>query len=133
MSNRITHFEIQVDDLERAAKFYTDVFWWNIEKWHGWEVEYWMIMTAEKDSTELGINGWMLKRLCPVPKWPAWTNAYVCTVVVENFDITANKIMKAGGQVAMEKFPIIWIAWQWYFIDTEGNTFWVHQPDVNAK
>jgi predicted enzyme related to lactoylglutathione lyase len=23
--------------------------------------------------------------------------------------------------------------WQGYFLDTEGNTFGVHQPDANAK
>lgn len=26
-----------------------------------------------------------------------------------------------------------WYGWQGYFLDTEGNTFGIHQPDTNAK
>jgi predicted enzyme related to lactoylglutathione lyase len=29
------HFEIPSDDIERAKKFYTDLFDWKIEKWPG--------------------------------------------------------------------------------------------------
>ena len=35
--------------------------------------------------------------------------------------------------VAMPKFALAGMAWQGYFLDTEGNTFGVHQPDENAK
>ena len=33
MNNRITHFEIQAENPERAIKFYTDVFGWDFQKW----------------------------------------------------------------------------------------------------
>ena len=33
----------------------------------------------------------------------------------------------------MPKFALPGMAWQGYYIDTEGNTFGIHQPDVNAK
>ena len=33
MSNRVVHFEIQATDPERAAKFYREVFGWQIDKW----------------------------------------------------------------------------------------------------
>lgn len=52
---------------------------------------------------------------------------------VENFDATAEKILKAGGKVAMPKVAIANMAWQGYFLDTEGNTFGLHQVDTNAK
>lgn len=129
--NRIIHFEIQVDNPERAIKFYTDVFGWNIEKWG--EQDYWMVMTAEKDSKEPGISGGLLPRPAKTPPAECGTNSFVCTALVENFDTTAEKIIKAGGQVAMPKFAIENMAWQGYFIDTEGNTFGIHQPDPNAK
>ena len=61
------------------------------------------------------------------------TNAFVCTVEVDNFDEVAKKIEQAGGKVAMPKFAIGGMAWQGYFLDTEGNTFGLHQVDVNAK
>jgi hypothetical protein len=131
--NRVVHFEIQADDPERAAKFYRDIFGWNIDKWPGLEWEYWVVMTADKDSKEPGINGGLLRRPAKTPPQECGTNAYACTVQVENFDATAKKILAAGGVVAMPKFALAGMAWQGYFLDTEGNVFGVHQPDPNAK
>lgn len=130
--NRVVHFEIQAEDPQRAAKFYTDVFGWQIEKWDSPDMEYWMVMTAEKNSKEPGINGGLLRRPAKTPPHECGTNAFVCTMQVENFDATAEKIISAGGIVAMPKFAIAKMAWQGYFIDTEGNTFGVHQQDENA-
>src|SRR3989339_1690612 len=133
--NRIIHFEIQADNPEQAAEFYRHVFGWNIEKYKGDDLgfEYWMVMTAEDNSPEPGINGGLLKRPAGTPPPECGTNAYVCSVVVDNFDKTAEKIKNAGGREAMPKFAIPGMAWQGYFIDTEGNTFGVHAPDKNAK
>ncbi|OGK21306.1 glyoxalase [Candidatus Roizmanbacteria bacterium RIFCSPHIGHO2_02_FULL_37_13b] len=130
--NRVVHFEIQADVVERAIKFYKAVFNWEFPKWMD-NPPYWGIMTALQDSKEPGINGGLLKRLCPAPKLGQGTNAYVCTVQVENFDEIAAEIVKAGGKVAMPKHAITGMAWQGYFIDTEGNTFGIHQSDKNAK
>lgn len=129
--NRVVHFEIQADDTERAIKFYTDVFGWKFEQWG--EQKYWMIMTADKDSKEPGINGGLLPRPAKTPLPECGTNAFVCTMQVENFDEIAEKIMKSGGVVAMPKFAFPGMAWQGYFQDTEGNTFGLHQTDPNAK
>lgn len=131
--NRVVHFEIQADDPERAAKFYKKVFGWKIDKWEGGFMEYWMVMTADKDSKEPGINGGLLRRPAKTPPQECGTNSYVCTVQVNNFDDTAKKIKAAGGIVAMPKFALPGMAWQGYFLDTEGNTFGVHQADKNAK
>ena|SRR3989338_298510 len=134
MSNRVVHSEVQVDNVERAKKFYGGVFGWDFQDWPmpGGE-PYIGVMTASKGSTEAGINGGMLKRPCPAPAVGQGTNAYVCTMQVDNFDETAKKILSAGGIVAMPKFALAGMAWQGYFLDTEGNTFGVHQPDKNAK
>jgi uncharacterized protein len=131
--NRVVHFEIQADDIERAKKFYETVFGWFIEKWEGGDFEYWMVMTAPKDSSEQGINGGMLKRPTKTPPQECGTNAFACTVQVENFDDISEKVASAGGIVALPKFAIAGMAWQGYFLDTEGNVFGVHQPDENAK
>lgn len=130
--NRITHFEIHADEPERAAKFYTDVFGWDIKKWDSTEMEYWMVMSAPQGSTEPGINGGLLRRPTPL-KDQCGSNAFVCTIVVEDYEATKEKIMNAGGKLAMPKFAIANMAWQGYFIDTEGNTFGLHQVDANAK
>jgi predicted enzyme related to lactoylglutathione lyase len=91
-----------------------------------------MVMTAEKDSTEPGINGGLLKRPAPAPAPEQGTNAFVCTVQVKDFDDIAKKIEAAGGKVALPKYALPKMAWQGYFLDTEGNTFGLHMPDENA-
>lgn len=127
------HFEILADDLDRASAFYRDVFGWTIESWPGLGWEYRVIMTGPKDQP-LGINGGMMQRKEKAAP-PAMTgvNAFVCTVVVEDFDASAAKILAAGGAVAKPKFALPGMAWQGYFRDTEGNTFGVHQEDKDAK
>ncbi|HEX2787098.1 MAG TPA: VOC family protein [Ignavibacteria bacterium] len=32
---RVVHFEIHVDDVNRASKFYSDIFGWEFNKWEG--------------------------------------------------------------------------------------------------
>lgn len=126
--NRVVHFEIQADDLERAMKFYKDVFGWEYQDWGAVTGSpYWGILTAPMDSKELGINGGLLKRPCPVPAPEQGTNAFVCTIQVDDYDAYEKKILDAGGKVAMPKYLIGDMAWQGYYIDTEGNTFGLHQ------
>jgi predicted enzyme related to lactoylglutathione lyase len=131
--NRIVHFEIQADEPQRAVTFYKKVFGWTIEQWPGLGYEYWMVMTAEKDSKEPGINGGLLKRPVPLAKDMCGSNAFVCTIQVDDYDAVAKTIEEAGGKVAMPKFALAGMAWQGYFLDTEGNTFGLHQTDSNAK
>ncbi len=135
MPNRPVHFEIHVDDIERAKKFYGNVFGWEFMDWPMPGSEpYIAIMTAPKDSKEPGINGGMVKRPSSSPRSEQGSNAYVTTMQVENFDTTAEKILKEGGKTAMPKVAIAGMAWQGYFLDTEGNTFGLHQVmDKNAK
>ncbi len=129
--NRVVHFEVQAENPERAMQFYKDVFGWTFMQWG--ERKYWMLMTADKDSKDPGINGGLLPRPAKTPPKEFGTNAFVCTVQVDNFDETTKKIVAAGGIIAMPKFAIPGMAWQGYFLDTEGNTFGVHQADVSAK
>ncbi len=130
--NRVVHFEIQADDPERAAAFYRAVFDWKIEPYGGMP-DYWYIMTAPADSKEMGINGGLLKRPANTPPQECGTNAFTCTAQVDNYDETEAKIIAAGGKVAMPKFALPGMAWQGYYLDTEGNVFGIHQPDPGAK
>jgi len=131
--NRVIHFEIHAEDIERAKKFYGDVFGWEFAGWPMGDTTYWAIMTASKDSTESGINGGFVQRKGSAPADGQAVSAYVCTVQVENLDETVTKIEAAGGTLALPKFAIPGMAWQAYYKDTEGNIFGVHQPDTNAK
>jgi uncharacterized protein len=129
--SRPVHFEIQADDLERAKTFYADVFGWTYEDYSRVTGSpYWGVTTG--DPAEPGINGGMMPRPAPASGAGGGTNAAVLTMSVADFDATAAKIEEAGGRVALPKLAIPGMAWQGYFLDTEGNTFGIHQPDEDA-
>jgi len=135
--NRIIHFEIQAADPEKMAKFYRDVFGWDINEWKipGVEIanenRYWLITTGP--DSEPGINGGILFRRGPVPAENQAVNAYVCTVGVSSLDEHVSKAVKAGGIIAMPKMAIRGIGWIAYCKDPDGNIFGMMQDDKNAK
>lgn len=129
--SRVVHFEIQVDDVERAKTFYGAVFGWSFEDYGQFTGSpYWGIVTGPED--EAGINGGLLQRPAPAPSGGHGANAFVCTVGVGDYDDTHERILEAGGQVALAKTALVGMAWQGYYLDPEGNVFGVHQPDPGA-
>ena len=120
---RIVHFEINVDNPERASKFYSDTFGWQFQKWGG-PSEYWLVTTGA--DSQPGINGGMMKRPHPGA-------ATVNTIGVASVDESVAAVTKNGGKVVMPKTAIPTIGWFAYCSDTEGNTFGVMQPDPNAR
>ena len=72
--NRVVHFEIHADDVERAKKFYQDVFGWEMQRMGTDFGNYVLVMTGPgpekiaEGSVSLkdwGINGGMLKPVMP--------------------------------------------------------------------
>ena len=59
MPSRPTHFEIPVDDPDRAEKFYGAVFGWTFDRYPGAPQYYGMATTGE---TQPGINGALFQR-----------------------------------------------------------------------
>jgi predicted enzyme related to lactoylglutathione lyase len=129
--SRVVHFEIQAVDLERAKAFYAAVFGWSFEDYIAVTGSpYWGVTTGPEG--ELGINGGLLPRPGQAPGPEQGSNGFVCTVGVGDYDETERLILQAGGQVALPKAALPGMAWQGYYLDTEGNTFGVHQPDPEA-
>jgi hypothetical protein len=124
--NDLQYFEIQADEPERAVQFYAAVFGWKFTQEANVPVEYW------RSETE-GINGAILKRPAPLPPPRTGTNAYVCSMRVEDFDAIAGRILTNRGTVALPKFAVPGKCWQGYFIDRQGNTFGIFQVDTNAR
>jgi predicted enzyme related to lactoylglutathione lyase len=129
---RVVHFEIQADDPARAREFYAAALGWRFDDYGSFMGSpYWGVVTGPDD--EPGINGGLLPRPAAGPGNGQGTNAFVCTVQVEDYDACERRILDAGGQVALPKMALTGMAWQGYYLDTEGNTFGVHQPDPDAK
>lgn len=128
--SRPIHFEIHADDVDRARAFYAAVFNWTFEDWSEYAGMPYLGATTGAEG-EPGINGAIMKRMSPAGAG-APVNGAVLTLGSEDFDATAAQILAAGGQVALPKHALPGMAWQGYFLDTEGNVFGVHQPDPDA-
>jgi predicted enzyme related to lactoylglutathione lyase len=123
--NSVVYFEIQSSCLEREVEFYKNVFGWKIEKDFSMPISYYRIETG-------GILGALLERPAPVIPMSG-TNAFTCSIEVENFDKTADIILLNDGAVALPKFAIQGKCWQGYFLDPDQNVFGIFQVDENAK
>ncbi|KGP73580.1 VOC family protein [Pontibacillus yanchengensis] len=129
---RLIHFEIHVDDMNRAKNFYGEVFGWSFEDWSEYAgMPYYGAVTGGEDTP--GINGALMQRQSPAPEQNQPLNGYACTMGVEDYDAIEAKILDNGGVVALPKYALPGMAWQGYYKDTEGNIFGIHQPDENAK
>jgi predicted enzyme related to lactoylglutathione lyase len=128
--SRVIHFEIHADKPDRAIKFYTSLFGWEITKWNG-PVDYWLIKTGP--DGHLGINGGLMKRQSPAPLEGQGLNAFPCTIAVTALDAMLEALPKHGGTIALPKAPVPGVGWLAYAKDTEGNVFGMMQADAGAK
>lgn len=118
MVNRVVHFEIPVDDPERAGAFYRDVFGWTVAKWG--PVDYWTMSTGEPPGP--GAEG----ALTPRQDSPEGVMVYVG---VDDIDAAVSAVARAGGSVVGEKMPIPTVGWQCRVRDPEGNLIGLFQAD----
>ena len=137
--NRVVHFEIHADDVERAKKFYQDVFGWEMQQMGSEFGDYVLVMTgpgpdkiAQGGITlkDWGINGGMMKANAPRPPKGVGPNAFVCVIGVDNIDTYIGKARAAGGKEHMGKTPIPGVGTVAYYADTEGNLFGMIQPEM---
>ncbi len=127
--NRPVHFEIHATDPERMAKFYAEVFGWNVR--HIPEFNYWMFDTGDGNGS--GINGGMVKRMGEKPPANCPVSAFVCSLGVASVDEAMTKALANGATVALPKMAIPGVGYQAYVKDPDGNILGLHQPDPSAK
>jgi predicted enzyme related to lactoylglutathione lyase len=118
----IVWFGIPADNVERAKKFYGDLFDWKIERVPGPE-EYWHIDTDGGDDTP---DGGLKKR--EQPQEPVVN--YVSVNSVSEF---SKKIEKLGGKICLAKTAVAQMGHFAVCQDTEGNTFGLWESDADAK
>jgi predicted enzyme related to lactoylglutathione lyase len=121
---RVVHFEIHCGDLDRAERFYTDVFGWQVFRWEGSPVDYRLVTTGP--DGEAGINGALVERRGEIDGQAVI--AYVNTIEVDDLAGTERKISDAGGERVADPVEIPNVGTVAYFKDTEGNVFGALQP-----
>jgi predicted enzyme related to lactoylglutathione lyase len=116
------HFEIPVDQPDRAEKFYAEVFGWTFQRYDGAPEYYGMATTG--DGAELGINGALFQR---------GRNAETTlTMGVDSIEETAAKVIEKGGKVLQDKTAIPSMGWFATCEDSEGNKFGLYKDDPTA-
>ena len=127
MANRVVHFDIYADDVERAIAFYQNAFGWKFEKVES--MDYWLITTG---AGEPGIDGGLSKRESPtqgsVPQF-----GFTCTVDVEDAQAAFAAALAAGGSEVHKPGPVPGVGNLAYVRDTEGNHLGLMQRDPEAK
>jgi predicted enzyme related to lactoylglutathione lyase len=130
MDHTVVHFEIPADNPERAAKFYRELFGWDIQKMTmDGGLEYWGVSTVPTDGkgqpVRSGVNGGLMRRQHP-------GHLPVNYIAVESVDDAARKAQRLGAQEVMPKTPVKGMGWFTWLKDTEGNVFGLWQTDAKA-
>lgn len=127
MTNRVVHFDVYADDVERAIAFYQQVFGWTIEKVEA--MDYWLIKTGEGKP---GIDGGLSKRESPtegtVPQF-----GFTCTVDVADVQAAFAAAVAAGGSAVHQPGPVPGVGSMAYVRDTEGNHLGLMQRASDAQ
>jgi uncharacterized protein len=127
MSNKLTHFAIHIDNIERARDFYDGVFDWGFNSYG--QGEFLQIKADKSDDGEL-IGALQSRKYSPIPEKVIGLE---CSISVENIDDIIGKVKMNGGQVVMPKTAILYVGYIAKFMDTEGNLICGIQYDNTAR
>jgi predicted enzyme related to lactoylglutathione lyase len=118
----IVHFEIPVDDIERARKFYSDLFGWEIKDAGMPGAEYFSVMTTGENP----VHGGMMKRQQPQQQ----ISNYIDIPSVDEYEA---KIKELGGSVLMSKASVPGMGYFAVCMDTEDNVFGIWEENKEAQ
>ena len=115
MANPICHWELMVEDVAKAKRFYGAVFGWRFDdtKYPG----YTIIDTGQ------GVGGGMMRR--PASSPVAALNTYF---QVDDVDATLRAVAEAGGTVIVPKTEIAGVGWFAMFLDPDRIPIGILQP-----
>ncbi len=119
MQNPVCWFEIYVDDMDRAKRFYEGVFQINLTHMPMPEIEMWGFPSNENVN---GCSGTIIKM-------PGCKPSGVSTVVYfssQDCNIEENRVQEFGGKIHKTKFSIGPYGFITLAFDTEGNMFGIH-------
>lgn len=117
MASTICHFEIPVDDVAAARKFYSELFGWSIASAPEHGEEYLFIRTSEQADA---LGGGILKRVEQGHGLTVYIN-------VESIDDSLKKLEELGGTVLVAKTAVPQLGWFVTARDPQGNTIGLFQ------
>jgi hypothetical protein len=118
-SNPVGWFEIYVQDMARAKKFYEAMLQTKLEKLNSENPELWSFPGS---TTTYGAPGALVK-MAGVPSGGNSTLVYFSCA---DCAVEAKRAVAAGGRIDKEKFAIGQYGFIALVFDTEGNLFGLH-------
>ena len=118
---RVVHFEIPVDDPDRAKQFYETAFGWSFQGYG--DQPYWLTAIGPEDTP--GIEGALIGR-GDIHTHP------VVVIDVEDVDAALRGAVDAGAEQLQERMPVPTMGWAAYVRDPEGNVIGLWQTDPEA-
>jgi len=118
-NNPVGWFEIYVQDLDRAKKFYESVFQLNLQKLNGLAMEIWAF---PMDLNRWGAGGALVK----MDGYPSGGNSTLVYFSCEDCSTEESRAAKFGGRIHQKKTSIGEYGFISLVFDTEGNMFGLH-------
>ena len=112
--NPVGWFEIYVQDMERAKKFYETVFQIKLEKLNSPELELWAFPMF---MDQVGASGALVR----MPGFPSSGNSILVYFSCVDCAVEGARVLKAGGRIEREKMSIGEYGFIVLAYDTEGN------------
>jgi predicted enzyme related to lactoylglutathione lyase len=112
--HELRHFSIGCDDVERAKRFYENVFGWHIAAWG--PPGYYLILPSYPDRT---VTGDLYER--DEPASGTGRGGFECTFGVDDLRKIEAAVVANGGKIARPEIRIEGVGNVFYFVDTEGN------------
>lgn len=109
MPNKLAHFAIEADDVDRCRQFYEAVFGWRFVPWG--PPGFYLIEGA-------GIHGALQKRVKPLAEG---SKGFECSFAVDDLLASAELIKTSGGQLLDSVSEIPTVGRLVHFADTEKN------------
>jgi predicted enzyme related to lactoylglutathione lyase len=122
MKNRIVHFEIPADDVERAKRFYGELFGWEFSSPPGYD-NYWTFTTGDPEQDA---GGGLMARMSPEQV------GLVSYFGAESVADALAQVERLGGKVIMPRSPVPGMGWFAQCLDPEGNVFALWEMDESA-
>ena len=117
--NPVGWFEIYVQDMPRAKKFYEAVIGIALEKIEAGDLEMWSFPMKQD---RVGTGGSLVR----MPGFPSGGNSTLVYFMCEDCAVEEARVAKSGGRIEKKKFSIGPYGFISLVYDTEGNMFGLH-------
>jgi uncharacterized protein len=118
-NNPVGWFEIYVQDIDRAKKFYKSVFQLKLEKLNSPGMEMWAF---PMEMDRWGAGGALVK----MEGVPSGGNSTLVYFSCEDCSIEESRAAKSGGRIQRKKMSIGEYGFVSLVFDTEGNMIGLH-------